>query len=75
MFMDDKLDISCLMIIIMSPELQKRFETHDAFDIMDKLKKIFQEKAQTEIYNLTKVFMKCSMCDNEFVSSHMFKVT
>jgi gag-polypeptide of LTR copia-type len=59
----------------MSSELQKRLETHGAFDIMDQLKKIFQEKAQTEMCNLTKALMKCSMRDNESVSANMFKVT
>jgi hypothetical protein len=45
------------------------------FDIMHQLKKIFQEKAQTEMCNLTKALIKCSMHDNESVSTHMFKVT
>jgi gag-polypeptide of LTR copia-type len=62
------------MVATMSSELQKRFETRDAFDIMDQLKKIFQEKAQTEMCNLTKALMKCSMRDNDSVSAHMFKV-
>jgi gag-polypeptide of LTR copia-type len=74
-FIDDELDVSCLMIATMSSKLQKRFETHGAFDIMDQLKKTFQEKAQTEMCNLTKALMKCSMRDNEYVSAHMFKVT
>jgi gag-polypeptide of LTR copia-type len=42
---------------------------------MDQLKKIFQKKAQTEMCNLTKALMKCSMRNNEFVSAHMFKAT
>jgi hypothetical protein len=29
----------------------------------------------TEMCNLTKALMKCSMRDNESVSAHMFKVT
>jgi gag-polypeptide of LTR copia-type len=74
-FIYDELDVSCLMVATMSSELQKRFETRGVFDIMDKLKKIFQEKAQTEMCNLTKALMKCSMLDNESVSTHMFKVT
>jgi hypothetical protein len=48
-FIDDELVVSYLMVTTMSSELQKRFETRGAFDIMDQLKKIFQEKAQTEI--------------------------
>jgi gag-polypeptide of LTR copia-type len=63
------------MVATMSSELQKRFETRCAFDIMDQLKKMFQKKAQTEMCNLTKALMKCSMRDNESVSAHMFKVT
>jgi gag-polypeptide of LTR copia-type len=59
----------------MSSKLQKRFETRGAFDIIDQLKKIFQEKAQTEMCNLIKALMKCSIHDNESVSAHMFKVT
>jgi gag-polypeptide of LTR copia-type len=74
-FIDDELDVSCLMVATMSSELQKRFETRGAFDIMDQLKKIFQEKAQTEMCNLTKALMKCSIRDNKSVSAHMFKVT
>jgi gag-polypeptide of LTR copia-type len=74
-FIDDELDVSCLMVATMSSELQKRFETRCAFDIMDQLKKMFQKKAQTEMCNLTKALMKCSMRDNESVSAHMFKVT
>jgi gag-polypeptide of LTR copia-type len=74
-FIDDELDVSCLMVATMSSELQKRFETRGAFDIMDQLKKMFQEKAQTEMCNLTKALMKCSMRDNESVSSHMFNIT
>jgi gag-polypeptide of LTR copia-type len=74
-FIDDELNVSCLMVATRSSELQKTFETRGAFDIMDKLKKIFQEKAQTEMCNLTKALMKCSMRDNESVSTHIFKVT
>jgi gag-polypeptide of LTR copia-type len=74
-FIDDELDVSCMMVATMSSELQKRFKTRGAFDIMDQLKKMLQEKAQTKMCNLTKALMKCSMRDNESVSSHMFKVT
>jgi hypothetical protein len=42
-FIDDELDVSCLMVATMSSDLQKRFETRGAFDIMDQLEKIFQE--------------------------------
>jgi hypothetical protein len=42
--MDDELDVSFLMVATMSFEIQKRFETHGAFDIMDQLKKIFEER-------------------------------
>jgi hypothetical protein len=56
-FIDNELDVSCLMVTTMSFELHKRFETRGVFDIMDQLKKIFQEKAQTEMCNLTKALI------------------
>jgi len=40
-FIDDELDVSCLIVITMSSELHKRFEIRGVFDIMDQLKKIF----------------------------------
>jgi hypothetical protein len=33
----------------MSPELQKRFEICAVYEVMDTLKNMFQEKAQTEM--------------------------
>jgi hypothetical protein len=63
------------MVVTMSSEFQKRFETHGAFDIMDQTQENVQEKAHTEMCNLTKSFMKCSIRDNESVSAHIFKVT
>jgi gag-polypeptide of LTR copia-type/Zinc knuckle len=74
-FVDDELDVSCLMVTTMSPELQKRFETHGAYEVMDTLKNIFQEKTQTEMYNVTKSLMRCTMRENESVSAHMLKMT
>jgi gag-polypeptide of LTR copia-type len=74
-FVDDELDVSCLMVATMSPELQKRFETHGAYEVMVTLKNMFQEKAQTEMYNVTKSLMRCTMYENESVSAHMLKMT
>jgi hypothetical protein len=43
-FIDDELDVSCLMVAIMSSEIQKRFETRGAFDIMDHSRKYFKRR-------------------------------
>ena len=40
---NDSNDVTCLMLAIMSPELQKQFMDRDAFRIMSNLKEIFQE--------------------------------
>lgn len=40
---DDELDVSYLLVVMMCFELQKRFETKSLFYIMGQLKKIFQE--------------------------------
>lgn len=40
---EDSLDISCLMLMAMEPELQKQHENMGAFDMFEHLKLLFQE--------------------------------
>ena len=71
---EDDLDVSCLLVSMMSPELQKRFEANSCYYIMDQLKKMFQEQARVERYNVTKNFVGCKMVEGSSVSAHMLKM-
>lgn len=56
--MDDELDVLCLLVAIIYPELQKRFEIKTSYYIIGQLKIIFQEKADLERYNATLAFIE-----------------
>ena len=44
----DSVDVTCLMLATMSPELQKQLEEVEAYEMISHLKKMFQEQAQQE---------------------------
>ncbi|MFV0960673.1 hypothetical protein QML37_29940, partial [Klebsiella pneumoniae] len=71
---DDEHEVSCLLVAMMSTDLQKRFENHSSFFIMDQLKKMFQEQSKVERYNVTKAFLACKMAEGSSVSAHMLKM-
>ncbi|KAK8689723.1 hypothetical protein V6N13_088436 [Hibiscus sabdariffa] len=50
--MDDMLDVSCLMLAIMSPELQKQHEDMNAYDMIQNLKEIYEGQARQERFAL-----------------------
>ncbi|KAL8121317.1 hypothetical protein AgCh_018158 [Apium graveolens] len=45
---DDATDVSCLMLTIMSVELQKQHEHIDAYDAIEHLQRMFERKAREE---------------------------
>src|SRR3954464_15732278 len=48
---DDTLDISCLLLAMMIPKLQKQHENMDAYDMIMHLKKLFSEQASQKRYD------------------------
>jgi hypothetical protein len=40
---DESNEVSCLMLVSMTPDLQKRFEDWPAYDMIGELKNMFQE--------------------------------
>src|SRR3954471_3945720 len=43
---DESTDISCLMLAHMEPDLQKKFENVEAYDMIESLKSMFQAQAK-----------------------------
>jgi hypothetical protein len=59
--MDANLEVSCLMLACMEPELQMQFETnHEVHDMIVALKDMFQTQARTERFNVSKAFLELS---------------
>ena len=58
---DESLEVSCLMLACMEPDLQKQFEDQEAYDMIVVLKDMFQTQARTETYNVAKSFVECKL--------------
>src|SRR3954465_11790315 len=62
---DDFLEVSCLMLACMEPELQKKFEDQEAYDMLVVLRDMFQSQARTKRYNVAKSFVECKLTEGE----------
>ncbi|KAJ9542769.1 hypothetical protein OSB04_029275 [Centaurea solstitialis] len=71
---DDLLDVACLMLATMSPDLQARLINTNAYDMIRQLRDMFQTQARKERYDATKAFNECKMIKGTSVSDHVMKM-
>ncbi|KAJ9538829.1 hypothetical protein OSB04_031562 [Centaurea solstitialis] len=71
---DDLLDVACLMLATMSPDLQAGLINTNAYDMIRQLRDMFQTQARTERYDATKAFNECKMIKWTSVSDHVMKM-
>ncbi|KAJ9536415.1 hypothetical protein OSB04_un000407 [Centaurea solstitialis] len=71
---DDLLDVVCLMLATMSPDLQAGLINTNAYDMIRQLRDMFQTQARTERYDATKAFNECKMVKGTSVSDHIMKM-
>ncbi|KAJ9551763.1 hypothetical protein OSB04_015808 [Centaurea solstitialis] len=71
---DDLLDVACLMLATMSPDLQAGVINTNAYDMIRQLRDMFQTQARTERYDATKAFNECKMVKGTSVSDHVMKM-
>jgi hypothetical protein len=67
--------VQCAILYGLESELQKRFEKHDAYEIIEELKMIFQTHAAVESYEASEKFFNCKMEENSSVSEHVLKMS
>ncbi|KAK8554244.1 hypothetical protein V6N13_073172 [Hibiscus sabdariffa] len=72
--MDDMLDVSCLMLATMSPELQKQHEDMNAYDMIQNLKEIYEGQARKQSYETSKALFQCKMSEGSPVGAHVIKM-
>jgi hypothetical protein len=73
--MDANLEVSCLILACMEPELQVQFETnHEAHDMIVALKHMFQTQARTERFNVSKAFLECKLAEGATVEPHVIQM-
>ncbi|KAI4347677.1 hypothetical protein L6164_008467 [Bauhinia variegata] len=74
MHSDDALDVACLMLATMDSKLQKQHENMDAFDMLGHLKKLYEEQARHERYDVSKELFRCKLADGSPVKSYVLKM-
>ena len=72
--LDDTLNVSCLMLLSMTPELQKQHEDMDAYDMIMSLKIMFENQARIERYKMSKTLFASKLAEGEPVSPHVIKM-
>jgi hypothetical protein len=71
---DDALNISCLMLATMSPDLQKQYEHVDAYTMIQGLRGMFENQARAERYNISKALFACKLAEGTLVNPHVIKM-
>ena len=59
--MDDMIDVGCLMLATMSPELQKQHEDFLAYEMLQNLREIYEGQARQERYETSETLFQCMM--------------
>ena len=72
---DDYIIVKCAILYSLEPELQKRFENHGAYEMVEELKTMFQTQARAERYEISEKFFTCKMEEHNSVSEHAIKMT
>ena len=72
---DNNLEVSCLMLACMEPDIQMQFETnHEAHDMIVALQDMFQTQARTERFNVSKAFVESKLAEGAAVGPHVIKM-
>ena len=67
-------DVKCLMLATMEPELQKQMVDMEAFTMIACLKEMFQEQARIERFATIKALLSCKMVTCNSISPHVLKM-
>jgi hypothetical protein len=71
---DDALNVSHLMLVTMSPDLQKQYEHVDAYPIIHGLRGMFENQARAERYNISKALFACKLAEGCPIDPHVIKM-
>ncbi|GJV69533.1 hypothetical protein Tco_1485042, partial [Tanacetum coccineum] len=67
-------EVACLMLVSMTPEIQKNLEDRPAFEILQELKTMFQQQAEQELFETVKAFHACKQEEGKSVSTYVLKM-
>jgi hypothetical protein len=72
---DDDIIVRCGMLQSMKADLQKCFESHVAYEMLEELKRIFQTQACAGRYEISEKFFTHKMEEDSSVSGHAILMT
>jgi len=71
---NDSVEVSCIMLATMTPELQKQHEGMTAFDMIEHLKTIYEEQARHERFDVSKALFSTKLSEGSPVGPHVLKM-
>ena len=71
---NDSVDVACLMLATMVPEIQKNLENMGAYEMLTHLREMFQQQARQERFETTKALHSCKMAEGASVSTHVLRM-
>jgi hypothetical protein len=71
---DDALNVSCLMLATISPDLQKQYKHVNAYTMIQGLRGMFENQARGERYNISKALFACKLEEGSLVKTHVIKM-
>jgi len=71
---DDSLEVSCLMVDTMIPELHEGLDQLMAYEMITRLKEMFSYQIRQDRFETTKALMSCVMAEGESVHHHVMKM-
>ena len=72
---DDYLIVQCTMLYGLDPGLQKCFERHEAYEMFQQLKLVFQTHARVERYETSDKYFAYKMEENSSGSEHVLRMS
>nr|KAJ0204806.1 hypothetical protein LSAT_V11C500231750 [Lactuca sativa] len=71
---NDSTEVACIMLVTMTPELQKYFKFHETFEMIEQLRVMFQVQDKQERFETLNAFIGCTMAEGSSVSAHVLKM-
>ncbi|GKC32831.1 hypothetical protein Tco_1040125 [Tanacetum coccineum] len=67
-------EVACLILVSITPKIQKNLEDRPAFEILRELKIMFKQQAEQELFETVKTFHACKQEEGQSVSTYVLKM-
>ncbi|XP_040964531.1 uncharacterized protein [Gossypium hirsutum] len=73
-YLDDMLDVGCLMLATMTHELRKQHKDMVAYDMIQHIMELYKGQARQERYETSKALFQCKMVEGTPVRNHILRM-